>query len=112
MRVEELGQPPDTVARHPTAPSPARLSESDLEAFLEPWYPSLKATLDELGAEAVEDLKELEAEHIDALASKLKVLQAKKFRKKLVLLWKQLVYLVYHITLIKNTLENTIYLKI
>ena len=83
VRVEELGEPPDTVARHPTAPSPARLSESDLEAFLEPWYPSLKATLDELGAEAVEDLKELEAEHIDALASKLKVLQAKKFRKKL-----------------------------
>jgi hypothetical protein len=54
-----------------------------LVEFLGPWFPQLQEHLEQLGAEDVEDLTELEAEHIDALASKLKELQAKRFRKKL-----------------------------
>ena len=54
-----------------------------LEDFLGAWFGPLKDTLDELGAEAVEDLKELEAEHIERLAAKLKFVQAKKFAKKI-----------------------------
>ena len=52
-------------------------------AFLGPAYAALQEELEELGVEAVEDLQELEAEHIETLAAKLKVVQAKKFAKKI-----------------------------
>ena len=38
--------------------------------------------LEELGVQSVEDLKELEEDDIEALAAKLKKVQAKKFAKK------------------------------
>jgi hypothetical protein len=65
----------------PLAPAPA--TADSLEAFLDPWFALLKDTLDELGAEQVEDLKVLDESDIDALASKLKKVPATKFRKKL-----------------------------
>ena len=46
-------------------------------------YAALQEELEELGVEAVDDLKELEAEHIERLAAKLKMVQAKKFAKKI-----------------------------
>ena len=39
--------------------------------------------MEELGVETVEDLQELEAKDIEALAAKLKKVQAKKFAKKI-----------------------------
>ena len=55
-----------------------------LQAFLGAWYVDLRADLIELGAETAEDLLELQPEHVDALAGKLRVIQASKFRKALV----------------------------
>ena len=46
-------------------------------------YDTLQVDLDELGVESVEDLKELDEEDIEALAAKLKKVQAKKFTKKI-----------------------------
>ena len=46
-------------------------------------FDTLQADLEELGVESVEDLKELEEEDIEALAAKLKKVQAKKFAKKM-----------------------------
>ena len=46
-------------------------------------YVPLEEDLKELGVETAEDMKELEAEHIETLAAKLKVVQAKKFVKKI-----------------------------
>jgi len=54
-----------------------------LAAFFGAWLPQLQGCLDELGVEEAEDLKELEAEDIEALVSKLKKVQGKKLRKKL-----------------------------
>ena len=42
----------------------------------------LNEDLEELDVETVEDLQELEAKDIEALAAKLKKVQAKKFAKK------------------------------
>lgn len=52
-----------------------------LAAFLQPWYEKLREDLDELGVEVVDDFKELDAEDLDRMASKLKKVQAKKFLK-------------------------------
>ena len=46
-------------------------------------YDTLQVDLEELGVESVEDLKELDEEDIEALAAKLKKVQAKKFAKKI-----------------------------
>ena len=46
-------------------------------------YDTLQGDMDELGVESVEDLKELDEEDIEALAAKLKKVQAKKFAKKI-----------------------------
>ena len=54
-----------------------------LHVFLGAVFPPLRASLDELGVEAVEDLLELEAEEIEQLTAKLKKVQAKKFAKKM-----------------------------
>ena len=54
-----------------------------LEEFLGAAYGPLRAHLDELGVEEVEDLQELEAEDVQQLAAQLKKVQAKKFVKKI-----------------------------
>ena len=46
-------------------------------------FAGLQEELEELGVEAVEDLRELEAEDVERLAGKLKKVQAKKFAKKI-----------------------------
>ena len=46
-------------------------------------YDTLQGDLEELGVESVEDLRELDEEDIEALAAKLKKVQAKKFTKKI-----------------------------
>ena len=46
-------------------------------------HDTLQGDLEQLGVESVEDLKELEAEDVEALAAKLKKVQAKKFAKKI-----------------------------
>ena len=56
---------------------------AELAVALGAAYDTLQHDLEELGVESVEDLKELEAEHIEQLAAKLKVVQAKKFTKKI-----------------------------
>jgi len=61
----------------------ASLSRDKVTAveFLGVAYAPLQDGLRELGVEAVEDLKELEAEQIEQLAAKLTFVQAKKFSK-------------------------------
>ena len=80
-----LGLPPAAAAPTPVAASSSAASAADdsLTSFLGSWYPALQADLDELGAEEAEDLKGLEPQDIELLASKLKKLQQPKFRKKM-----------------------------
>ena len=56
---------------------------TDVGEFLGPIYEALEEDLEELGVEAVEDLKALEQEDVEALAAKLKKVQAKKFARKI-----------------------------
>jgi hypothetical protein len=105
-RAPDLGEPPPGLGRKPALvepePEPEPGPESELQnhdltfaratvtvgqdsltSFLGSWYPALKADLDELGAEEAEDLKGLEPQDIELLASKLKKLQRPKFHKKM-----------------------------
>ena len=54
-----------------------------LEVFLGAAFAPLQAALEDLGVEAVEDLRELDAEDIEQLSAKLKKVQAKKFQREL-----------------------------
>ena len=57
--------------------------ETDVGELLGALYVPLQDGLEELGVEAVDDLKELEAEDVEQLTAKLKKVQAKKFAKKM-----------------------------
>ena len=86
-----LAQQPAPAAAEPEpqpepAPQPAAGAAGgagSLQSFLGAWYPDLRADLTELGAETAEDLLELEPADVDALTSKLKKIQASKYRKAL-----------------------------
>jgi hypothetical protein len=67
----EEGVPPDAAA-----------AES-VESFLGDWYQPMQTILEEIGVEAVEDLKELDKDDVARLSSTLKKIQAKKFAKKI-----------------------------
>ena len=54
-----------------------------LEVFLGAAFAPLQAALEDLGVEAVEDLRELDVEDIEQLSAKLKKVQAKKFQREL-----------------------------
>ena len=62
-----------------TSKSDACSDAPTVAVFLHPWYERLREDLDELGVEVVDDLKELDADDLEGLASKLKKVQAKKF---------------------------------
>jgi len=63
--------------------SPSSKSDT-LEGFLgKRWFSVMKTVLDEVGVEELEDLKEINKEEIDMLATQLKGLQARKFVKKI-----------------------------
>ena len=59
------------------------MEASSVAELLGAAHDTLQSDLEELGVESVEDLKELEAEDVEALAAKLKKVQAKKFVKKI-----------------------------
>jgi hypothetical protein len=61
----------------------ARGDSPTVAAFLHPWYERLREDLDELGVEVVDDFKELDADDLEGMASKLKKVQAKKFLKRI-----------------------------
>jgi hypothetical protein len=73
---------PEPEPAYPTTPQ-AAAADGSLVAFLSPWYDQLRADLDALGVDEVDDLRELEAEEIEQLVNKLKAVQARKLRKKL-----------------------------
>ena len=54
-----------------------------VQSFLGDWFQPMHTILDEIGVEAVEDFKELDADDIARLSSTLKKVPAKKFVKKL-----------------------------
>ena len=58
-------------------------AETDLTGLLGSTFAPLQEDLEELGVEAVGDLRELDAEDVKRLAAKLKKVQAKKFAKKI-----------------------------
>ena len=72
---------PATAAAAAAAASSSSSSSSSLAAFLSPWYDQLCEDLDALGVEAVDDFRELDSEDLEALASKLKKVPARKFLK-------------------------------
>ena len=73
---------PEPEPAPPTTPQ-AAAADGSLVAFLSPWYDQLRADLDALGVDEVDDLGELEEEEIEQLVNKLKAVQARKLRKKL-----------------------------
>ena len=79
------GEPPEPEQQQEPElePEPEPEAAGSLATFFGAWLPQLKGYLEELGVEEAEDLKELEAEDIEVLVSKLKKVQGKKLRKKL-----------------------------
>ena len=76
--------PPSSLSSHAmgtTSENDACGDSPTVAVFLRPWYERLREDLDELGVEAVDDFKELDADDLEGLASKLKKVQAKKFLK-------------------------------
>ena len=73
----------ETMSKRQRLEAKKRLQETDELELLGAAYDTLQGDLDGLGVESVEDLKELDEEDIEALAAKLKKVQAKKFTKKI-----------------------------
>ena len=69
-------------AEHMQADAEARRRIGVAELLGPAVFTPLQDDLQELGVWDVEDLQELEAEHIERLAAKLSFVQAKKFAKK------------------------------